>query len=107
VTNNSKQETRRIDLIISIGYGDDMRQAKAIMESILEADERVLHEPQSSVSVAALADSSINFNVRPWVQSSDYGAVRSDLLEGIKLAFDDAGITIPYPQMDVHLNNIP
>jgi small conductance mechanosensitive channel len=104
ITNNSKRETRRIDLVFGIGYGDDMRQAKAIMERVLEADERVLKEPKAAVAVAELADSSVNFNVRPWVKASDYWAVRSDLLQHIKLAFDDAGISIPYPQMDVHLS---
>jgi len=104
ITNNSKRETRRIDLVFSIGYGDDMRQAKAIMEAILAADERILAEPAPAVAVAELADSSVNFNVRPWVKTDDYWTVRSALLENIKLAFDDAGISIPYPQMDVHIS---
>ena len=77
--------------------------AKTTLEEILAADDRVLKDPAPTVAVAELADSSVNFVVRPWVNTSDYWAVRFDLTEQIKLTFDEKGISIPYPQMDVHL----
>lgn len=107
ITNNSARDTRRIDMVFGIGYGDDIRKAKEIMQSILDADERVLKEPAPLIAVAELADSSVNFNVRPWVKAGDYWGVRFDITEKIKLAFDAAGISIPYPQMDVHVNQQP
>jgi small conductance mechanosensitive channel len=102
ITNYSAKATRRIDMVFGIGYDDDMLQAKKIMEDILAEHELVLDEPAPAVAVAELADSSVNFNVRPWVNSGDYWGVRADLIEKIKLAFDEKGITIPYPQMDIH-----
>ncbi|AKH19869.1 mechanosensitive ion channel family protein [Sedimenticola thiotaurini] len=104
ITNFSARETRRIDMVFGIGYGDDIRKAKQLLNDILEADERVLKDPAPLVAVGELADSSVNFNVRPWVKSADYWNVKFDLTERIKLAFDDNGISIPYPQMDVHLD---
>ena len=104
ITNYSARETRRIDMVFGIGYDDDMRKARDIMQGILEADERILEEPAPEIALAELADSSVNFNVRPWVKSEDYWAVKSDITEKIKVAFDDNGISIPYPQMDVHVN---
>ena len=102
ITNYSAKETRRIDMVFGIGYDDDMLEAKKIMEDILAEHELVLEEPAPAVAVAELADSSVNFNVRPWVNSGDYWGVRSELIEKIKLAFDEKGISIPYPQMDIH-----
>jgi len=102
ITNYSAKETRRIDMVFGIGYDDDMLKAKIIMEDILQAHELVLDIPAPAVAVAELADSSVNFNVRPWVKSADYWAVRSEIIEKIKLTFDNEGISIPYPQMDVH-----
>ncbi|WP_018295034.1 mechanosensitive ion channel family protein [Mariprofundus ferrooxydans] len=104
ITNNSARTTRRIDMVFGIGYDADIKKAKEIMQSILEADERVLKDPAPLIAVAELADSSVNFVVRPWVNSSDYWAVKFDVTEKVKLAFDDAGISIPFPQMDVHIN---
>ena len=104
ITNNSARDTRRIDMVFGIGYDDDIRKAKAIMQEIIDADERILKEPAALIAVGELADSSVNFNVRPWVNAGDYWAVLFDLNEKIKLAFDDNGISIPYPQMDLHLN---
>ncbi|HKI61010.1 MAG TPA: mechanosensitive ion channel domain-containing protein [Mariprofundaceae bacterium] len=105
ITNNSAREHRRIDLIFGIGYGDDIKKTKEILQSILAADERILEEPEATVVVGELADSSVNFYVRPWVKSSDFWTVRCDITEKVKLAFDEAGISIPFPQMDVHINN--
>jgi len=102
ITNFSARDTRRIDMVFGIGYDDDMLKAKKIMEDILSGHELILDEPAPGVAVAELADSSVNFNVRPWVNSADYWGVRSDLIEKIKLAFDKEGISIPYPQMDIH-----
>jgi small conductance mechanosensitive channel len=102
ITNFSARDTRRIDMVFGIGYDDDMLTAKQIMEEILQKHELVLADPEPVVAVAELADSSVNFNVRPWVKSDDYWDVRSDLIEKIKLAFDKNGISIPYPQMDIH-----
>jgi len=107
ITNNSARDTRRIDMVFGIGYDDDIRKAKEIMQDILDADEHILKEPKPLIAVAELADSSVNFNVRPWVKSGDYWGVRYDVTEKIKLAFDAADISIPYPQMDVHVNQQP
>ncbi len=103
IVNYSAKDTRRIDLLIGIGYDDDIKLAKETLNEILTSDKRVLEEPKFTVAVAELGDSSVNFAVRPWVKSSDYWDVYFDLLEKIKLTFDEKGIGIPYPQMDVHV----
>ena len=103
ITNYSKRETRRVDMVFGIGYGDDIRKAKDIISGIIAADERILKDPETLIAVGELADSSVNFNVRPWVKSGDYWGVYFDLNEKIKLAFDENGISIPFPQMDVYL----
>lgn len=105
ITNYSARETRRIDLVIGIGYDDNIDQAKAILLAVMQADGRVLEEPAASVTVAELGESSVDLAVRPWVANSDFGAARSDLLQAFKEALDEAGITIPYPQRDVHHHN--
>ena len=102
ITNNSTQDTRRVDMVFGIGYDDDIKQAKDIIERLLQDDERVLKNPAPLVAVAELADSSVNFAVRPWVASGDYSGVRYDLNEKIKLSFDSVGISIPYPQLEIH-----
>ncbi|HEY0923120.1 mechanosensitive ion channel domain-containing protein [Rheinheimera pacifica] len=103
ITNYSAEPRRRVDLVIGISYDSDLRKAKQILEDILKNDERVLQEPAATVKVAALADSSVNLNVRPWVNSADYWGVYWDTLEKVKLIFDEQGIGIPFPQMDVHI----
>ncbi len=103
IVNFSARDTRRIDLIFGIGYDDDIRQAKQLIEEVMAADERILKDPAAVVMVAELADSSVNLAVRPWVESADYWNVRAAMLENIKITFDAAGISIPYPQTDVHL----
>lgn len=107
ITNYSTRDTRRIDMTFGIAYDDDIRKAKDIIIGILNADDRILKDPEALVAVAELADSSVNFNVRPWVKSTDYWSVYYDLNEKIKISFDDNGISIPYPQMDVHLDEPP
>ncbi len=106
IINHSARETRRIDLVISIGYQDDLKKAREILETILSEEERILSDPPPSVSLGELADSSVNFNVRPWVKREDYWPVRARVLEQIKLAFDEQGISIPYPQQEVHLHKV-
>ncbi|WP_291326331.1 mechanosensitive ion channel domain-containing protein [Desulfovibrio sp. UCD-KL4C] len=103
IVNTTANKTRRIDLVISIGYQDDIPKAKEILAQILAENTTLLKSPAPTIVVGELADSSINILVRPWVRTSDYWAVRWDLLEGIKITFDKAGISIPYPQTDVHL----
>jgi len=102
ITNFSAQETRRIDLTVGIAYEDDLLKAKKILRELVEKDERIHVDPEPLIAVAELADSSVNLVLRPWVNSGDYWAVRFDLIENIKLAFDASGISIPYPQMTVH-----
>lgn len=106
ITNFSTKEIRRIDLKFGIGYGDDLKLAKKVLEDIMNADDRVLSDPAPFVGVLELGDSSVNFVFRPWVRSEDYWDVYFDMNEKVKLTFDEKGISIPYPQMDIHLNKI-
>ncbi|MBQ0721911.1 MAG: mechanosensitive ion channel [Gammaproteobacteria bacterium] len=106
IVNYSTKPTRRIDLIFGIGYDDDLKKAKVVLENILQADERILKDPAPLVAVHALADCSVNFAVRPWVNSADYWGVHFDLNERVKLRFDEEGISIPFPQQDVHLHKV-
>ncbi|MBN1212641.1 MAG: mechanosensitive ion channel, partial [candidate division Zixibacteria bacterium] len=85
------------------GYGDNIKKAKNILEQILAGDERVLKDPAPQVAVSELADSSVNFVVRPWVKTADYWSVYFDITEKVKLTFDEQGVSIPFPQTDVHL----
>ncbi len=103
ITNITTRETRRIDLVIGIGYDDDIATAKSTLESILSSHEKVLGDPAPTIMVLELGESSIDLAVRPWVNTGDYWAVRSDLLQTIKEEFDRQGISIPYPQRDLHL----
>ena len=106
ITNYSARDTRRIDMVFGIGYDDDLLKAKQIITDIVTGHELVLNDPEPIIRVAELGDSSITFNVWPWVNASHLATVRADLIETIKLAFDANGISIPYPQMDVHFNNV-
>jgi small conductance mechanosensitive channel len=101
IINYSKRPTRRIDMVFSIGYGDDIRKARDVIAEIIKAEPGVLPEPQALIAVGELGASSVNFFVRPWVKTEDYWAVKFALTEKIKLAFDDNGISIPFPQMDI------
>jgi small conductance mechanosensitive channel len=102
ITNFSNRAQRRVDHVFGIGYDDDLKLAKDTLMDIMLADERVLRDPAPFVAVGELADSSVNFVFRAWVQSADYWDVYFDMLEKVKLTFDEKGISIPYPQMDVH-----
>lgn len=103
IVNVTARPTRRIDMVIGIGYDDDLRQARSLIEQVVSEEERILSEPAPIIRLAELADSSVNIDVRPWVKSEDYWTVRADLLERIKVRFDENGISIPFPQRDVHL----
>ena len=105
IVNYSARDTRRIDMVFGIGYDDNIQQARDIMNNILNEHELILKDPAPVILVSELGDSSINFAVRPWVNSGDYWNVRSELMQTIKEAFDANGISIPYPQRDVHLYN--
>lgn len=104
ITNYSARPTRRVDMVFGISYDDDIRKAKALLEEIIAADDRVLADPAPVIALGELADSSVNFLVRPWVKAEDYWGLLWDTTETVKLRFDEAGISIPYPQMDVHID---
>jgi small conductance mechanosensitive channel len=104
IINYSRKATRRIDLTIGVSYNANLQQTKSVLEKIVSANARVLKNPGVQVAVAELADSSVNFVVRPWVNSADYWDVRFELLEEIKDALDAENIEIPFPQMDVHMD---
>lgn len=106
ITNYSAKDTRRIDMVFGIGYDDDLLKAKQLLTDIVTGHEKVMADPAPVIRVSELGDSSVNFDVRPWVAAADYWPVRSELIETIKLAFDENGISIPYPQMDIHFNNL-
>ncbi len=103
IVNYSTKGSRRLDMVFGIGYGDDLLKSKRILEEILAEDDRILSEPAPTVAVMALADSSVNFAVRPFVKVDDYWKVMFDTTEKVKLRFDAEGISIPFPQQDVHL----
>lgn len=105
ITNYSAQDTRRVDMVFGIGYGDDIKKAKDILNRLITEDSRILQDPAPTVAVGELADSSVNFVVRPWVKTADFWAVKFDFTEKVKLTFDAEGISIPFPQRDVHLYN--
>lgn len=104
ITNYSAKPTRRIDMVVGCGYGDDLQAVKAFLTILVETDERILKDPAPVVAVSELGDSSVNFVVRPWVNSADYWAVLWDLNERVKLGFDERGFNIPYPTQDIHIH---
>lgn len=106
ITNYSAKETRRIDLVVGVGYDDDLRETRAVLEKILSDEPRILTDPAPLIAVSNLGESSVDFVVRPWVKSSDYWPVKFALTERIKLSLDEKGISIPYPQRDVHVHNV-
>ena len=104
ITNYSANETRRVDFIFDISYDDDIAQAKEIIREILEKDDRVLKEPKPVIAVSTLASSSVQIIARPWVNTPNYYAVYWQVTENVKIAFDKAGISIPFNQLDVNLS---
>jgi len=105
ITNFSSEPIRRVDMTFGIGYGDDIRKAKDVLKTMVEADTRILKDPEPFIAVSELADSSVNFVVRVWCNTADYWGVYFDMHEKVKLEFDKQGISIPFPQHDVHLFN--
>ena len=103
IINYSAKEIRRVDMVVGVSYNDDLDKVKRVLEDILSSDERILDDPAYTIGVSELADSSINFVVRPWVKSADYWNVLFDTNKTIKQRFDAEGISIPFPQQDVHL----
>jgi small conductance mechanosensitive channel len=103
ITNYSAKDTRRVDMVIGVGYGDDLKKVREILEDILAKDDRILEDPAPTIGVLELGDNSVNFAVRPWVKRDDYWGTYFDVTETVKRRFDEKGISIPYPQRDVHL----
>lgn len=103
IINYSAMPVRRVDMKFGVSYSADLSEVKKVLESVIAQDERVLSDPAPVIAVAELADSSVNLHVRPWVNSENYWVVLWDTTERVKKAFDEAGISIPFPQMDVHM----
>ena len=103
ITNYSAKGTRRVDLVFGIGYDDNIDHAKKVISDVLAKEERILKDPAPTIMLIELADSSVNFAVRPWVSAADYWGVYAALTENIKKSFDAEGISIPFPQRDVHV----
>lgn len=106
ITNFSAKPTRRVDMVIGVSYDDDLKKARQLIMDLLNADKRVLQDPAPVVAVSELADSSVNFVVRPWVKSADYWDVKWDFIENVKESFDANGISFPFPQQDVHMHKV-
>jgi small conductance mechanosensitive channel len=106
ITNVTHSDTRRVDMTFGIGYNDNIEQAENVMKKILSEHPLVLKDPAPSIAITELADSSVNFNCRPWVKTADYWTVYADVTRAVKEAFDKEGISIPYPQIDVHLDPV-
>ncbi len=104
ITNYSALDKRRVDLVIGVGYDDDLKVARDVLIRICKEHDKVLDDPETQVWVSELGDSSVNFNVRPWARTDDYWAVYGDLLETAKVELEAAGCSIPYPQRDIHLH---
>jgi small conductance mechanosensitive channel len=102
ITNYSNKPSRRVTLCIGVSYNDDLKFVKETLQQIIREDERVLREPEPLVAVSELAQSSVNFTFRVWVNNDDFWNVNFDMLEKIKITFDEKGISIPFPQMDIH-----
>ena len=105
ITNYSTKPVRRVDHAVGIGYNDDIKKAKEVMYNVIAKSEHTLSDPEPLVAVTDLGDNSVNFTVRAWVKSENYWGAYFETIEEIKIALDDAGISIPYPQMDVHFDN--
>ncbi len=104
ITNYSAYATRRVDMVFGCGYDDNIGKVKNVLNEIVDSDSRILKDPKSQVVVKELADSSVNFAVRVWVNTADYWPVNFDTTEAVKRRFDEEGISIPYPQQDVHMH---
>ena len=106
LVNYSAEDRRRVDMLFGIGYDDDIDQAKAILQRLIESDSRIDSDPEPFIAVKELADSSVNLVVRVWGSSDDYWGIFFDMHESVKKTFDQEGISIPYPQSDVHMHEV-
>ena len=104
LTNYSTEQKRRVDWTIGIGYGDDVNKGRAVLQNLLAQDDRILKDPEPMIVVGELADSSVNFSVRAWVNGADYWPVYWNMLEEVYKRFSKEGLNIPFPQMDVHVH---
>ena len=104
ITNYSANDTRRVDMVFGVSYSDDLDKVHSVLKEMVEAEDRILDDPACTIAVSELADSSVNFVVRPWVKTADYWGVHFDLTEAIKKRFDKEGISFPFPQQDVHIH---
>ncbi len=107
ITNYSTNDKRRVDMTVGVSYEDNLDKVRKTLEELVAADDRILDDPACTIAVSELADSSVNFVVRPWVATADYWGVKSDLTEAIKKRIDEEGISFPFPQQDVHLYKVP
>ncbi|QKF58572.1 mechanosensitive ion channel family protein [Aliarcobacter lanthieri] len=105
ITNVNANDTRRIDITIGISYEDSIKQAKEVLTKIINDNSKVLKDKAVGIAVTELAESSVNLTINVWVKASDYGSTKAELLEDIKITFDEVGITIPYPKQDVYQYN--
>ena len=103
IKNFSQAELRRVDLVVGIGYGDDVRKAIEVAQGVLDREERILDEPETLIAVDSLGDSSVNLLIRGWTKAGDFFMTKLDLTRAVKEAFDEAGIAIPFPQRDLHI----
>jgi small conductance mechanosensitive channel len=106
MTNYSTEPQRRVDFVFGIGYGDDIDKARGVIEGLIAKDDRILKDPAPFVAVSELADSSVNFVVRVWADAGNYWGIFFDMTEAVKKAFDKEGISIPFPQTDVHVHQV-
>jgi small conductance mechanosensitive channel len=105
MVNFSTEPRRRVDMVFGIGYGDSIEKTKSVLSKLVDADARILKDPAPQIVVGELGDNSVNFTVRVWCESANYWGVFFDTHEKVKLAFDEEGISIPFPQRDVHVYN--
>ncbi len=103
ILNYSAMSTRRLDLVFGIGYDDSIKDAKNILQNLVKTDSRILTDPAPLIAVGNLGDSAVDIYCRIWVKTSDYSSVKFDFIETVKLTFDEKGISIPFPQQDIHL----
>jgi len=106
ITNYSAKDTRRVDMVIGVGYNDDLKVAAGVLAKICQDHPLILDDPETNIFINNLGDSAVDFVVRPWVKSGDYWAVLADVLETAKVELEAAGCNIPYPQTDVHLHQV-
>ena len=106
ITNYSANDTRRVDMVVGVSYSDDLDKVRSVISELISADDRILADPAPTIAVSELADSSVNFVVRPWVKTADYWGVMFDLTEAVKKRFDQEGISIPFPQQDVYVHKV-